>query len=189
MTREEWLQSGLVLLRKRLFTPMRYSIPSDIQVSCGFPSQGALSMKRRRIGECWYPQTMNGVHHLFVSPTLVEPVEVLDTLVHEVVHTLVGKKAGHKSPFRYVALRVGLEGPMKATRAGERLKKLLEAFIKDLGEYPHKPLELKLVARKQGSGVSASCPECGYRIQTSEKWAEFGMPICPQCSIELERKQ
>ena len=189
MTREEWLQSGLTLLKKELFVPLRYNVSSEIQVSCGFPSQGALSMKKRRIGECWYPQSTNGVHHLFISPTLNEPTKVLDTLVHEVVHTIVGKKAGHKAPFKYVAVRVGLEGKMTSTHAGSKLEKLLKGVAKEIGTYPHKPLELNLVEKKPGTSVSAKCPKCGYRISTSAKWAEFGMPICPCCEVRLERSK
>lgn len=144
--REEWLMEGLYLLSKNLFSPKKYKVSKKIQVSCGFPSSRALSTGRRAIGECWYPQNSD-THQLFISPTISDPVLVLATLTHEVVHTIVGSKAAHGPDFKYVALRVGLEGKMTATTAGEELTKLLSSFSQKLGRYPHIPIDKNLDLR------------------------------------------
>lgn len=186
-TREEWLNKAVRLLNKSVFVPNKFIPPQDIKVSCGFPSMGAFASKRRRIGECWYPQTGKS-HQLFISPVLVKPIDVLDVLSHEVVHTIAGSKAGHKAPFRRVATAIGLEGKMTATVAGPRLKKVLAAISEQLGVYPHESLSKYSTERKtQGTRLlKAACEECGYTIRITAKWIEeVGLPICPGCDTLL----
>jgi hypothetical protein len=185
--REQWLNDGLALLRKEVFVPNKFIPPKDINVSCGFPSTGALGSKKRRIGECWYPQ--KGTHHeLFISPTLDKGETVLDVLSHEVCHTVAGQGTGHKAPFRRVAVKIGLEGKMTATYAGEDLKKLLASIGKRLGKYPHVAIDKMTTDRKkQGTRlIKASCAECEYTIRITRKWIEeVGLPTCPACGVDL----
>lgn len=55
---------------------------------------------------------------------LTEPLTILATLVHELVHTAVGTRVRHRAPFRRLALAVGLRGRMTATVAGPALGNL-----------------------------------------------------------------
>lgn len=184
--REEWLSEGLILLEKKLFVPCKYRLSKNIQVSCGFPSSRAFAARRQTIGECWYPQGSD-THQLFISPVLHDPVTVLGTLVHEVVHTVAGSKAAHGSQFKYIATRVGLTGKMTATVPSSKLIPLLESIGKELGEYPHKPLDKQLRTVKRGpSRVSCECMTCGYAATVSLRWVEeAGYPLCPTCTAEL----
>jgi hypothetical protein len=98
-TREDWLQQATELLRP-LFVRVSSPIPDHVHVSVGFPSVRALSAKKRAIGECWHTEaSADGLHHVFISPVVHEPIQVLAVLAHELVHAAVGTKAGHRAPF------------------------------------------------------------------------------------------
>lgn len=186
--REEWLNEGLILLRKEIFLPAKHKLDPKIKVSCGFPSVGAFAAKRRRVAECWYPLKKGDPHQLFVSPTRADAVTVLDDLTHECVHTITGAKVGHRAGFKKVMWEVGLEGPARATHAGPELKKALTQFAKSLGPYPHVALDKLTTGRKKQTTrlLKASC-ECGYCVRITSKWVEeAGLPDCPACSVTLE---
>ena len=182
--REEWLQKAVALAAKELFGPEGHKIP-EVRVSCGFPSKSALGA-RRKIGECWWPQK-DKLHHIFISPTLEDPSDVLATLVHELVHVVAGKEAGHKAPFKKVALAVGLEGKMTATHAGEGLERVLKRWSRTLGKYPHSSLEgsTRLKKTEKCRQLKAECSGgCGYIIRVSRLWMEeAGLPMCPTCEV------
>lgn len=185
-TREQWLEAAVRLLAP-LFKGKGYEIPK-VKVSCGFPSGRALSRKNQAIGECWGKEiTVDGMPQIFVSPIVKDPVKVLDILVHEVVHSVVGAKAGHGGKFRKCALAVGLEGKMTATVAGENLNQELRVgFLPKLGVYPHAGLkpEARAVKKQTTRMVKCECKKCGYAVRTSRKWLDqAGAPLCP-CNEE-----
>jgi hypothetical protein len=191
-TREEWLAKSIEILKKELFLPRKHNVPKNVKVSCGFPHMRAFSSRNPRIGECWYPQTNakgTTTHQIFISPVLHDPLRVLDVLTHEVVHTIAGPGAGHKAPFKSVAVDVGLEGKMTATVAGEELTAFLTKVKRRLGNYPHDPLS-KLTTTHKKDGIrqlKAMCQTCGYTIRLSRKWIdELGLPRCPGCNKFLE---
>ena len=110
-TREEWLLNAVGEMTA-LFSRNGYAVPA-VRVTCGWPSRSALAAKKRRIGECWdNSASSDGVNQIFISPCLDDvagPSGVLSTLVHEVVHAVVGIKAKHGKLFRKCAEAVGLE--------------------------------------------------------------------------------
>lgn len=181
--REQWL-SDAVKLMTPLFEQHGYKVPA-VRVACGWPSVKALSAKSRRIGECWSTEAAeDGVSQIFISPWLDDPSGVqgiLPTLVHEVVHAVVGNKEGHNKVFGKCARAVGLEGKLTATIAGETLVTQCKDWAKQLGAYPHAQLDsLKSPRKKQTTRlVKAEC-ECGYNVRVTRKWLEeVGAPICP----------
>jgi hypothetical protein len=178
-TREDWLRAAVAQLRPAFLAQAR-PVPA-VQVSIGFPSVGALARRRRRIGECWPPQaSRDGLHHLFLSPLIAEPVEILATLVHELVHVAVGTPAGHGPLFRRLALALGLEGRMRETVAGPDLRLRLAGLAAALGAFPHAGLLADPGRRKQGTRLlKIACPACGYTARTTAKWAALGLPVCP----------
>jgi hypothetical protein len=180
-TREQWLETA-VRLMEPLFKNKGYEVPG-VRVSCGFPSKGALAMKKPSIGECWYKEsTVDGIAQLFISPFLRDHVEVIGTLVHEVVHAVCGAKAKHGAQFKKCAVAVGLEGKMTATVAGKELIEMIEGWMKDLGAYPHQGLKpgTKPEEKQTTRMVKCECEECGYAVRTSRKWLdEAGAPLCP----------
>src|SRR5271157_3608159 len=97
MNREEYLIACVKELRPD-FIRVGSELPTKIRTSCGWPSKGALAQKKRRVGECW-SATCSGdeTFEVFISPALHDTLEVLATLVHEMVHCSVGVDAKHGS--------------------------------------------------------------------------------------------
>lgn len=184
-TREQWLLAAVQLMTP-LFESAKYKVP-EIKVACGWPSSRGLSAKKRCLGEAWSKDAAKDkVAQIFISPFLEIPVQqfgVLDTLAHEVVHTVVGHEAKHGKVFKKCALAIGLEGKMTSTFGGEKFLEGAKQWADKLGPYPHSQLNaLKRPTKKQTTRmVKCECPECGYVVRTSRKWIEQGgAPWCPQ---------
>jgi len=78
-----------------------------------------MTSSRRVIGQCWSTQSSSaGVNEIFISPKLADPVEVLDTLTHELVHAVDNCKHKHGKEFKAIAKKIGLEGKMREASAG-----------------------------------------------------------------------
>lgn len=187
MTREAWLGAGVGALRG-IFGNADAALPPIIHASIGFPSRSALARTARVIGQCWDGKaSKDGNCHIFISPVLVTPVEILDTLTHELVH-VVTPGAGHKGQFISVSKRIGLtEGKPKSASAGADLRSTLERIAAEIGEMPHPALSPTIGIKKQGTRmIKCECPECGYTARTTKKWLEFGAPICPTCKVDTE---
>ena len=188
-TREEWLKNAVTIINDEIFsqTEFRRKLPKQLLVSCGFPSRGALAVKKQRIGECWYPKSKE-MHNIFISPVLDDPSRVLDVLIHELCHVIAGPKAKHGGQFKRVAMAAGLSGKMTTTVAGPELKPRLNAFCRALGKYPHNPITAAMLARRPKQGtrlLKVICPECEYTCRITQKWIEIGFPTCP-CGWEME---
>lgn len=187
MNRETWLLRARDLM-SGWFAECGATFPTNVRVSCGFPSKSALTAKRRRIGEAWSSACSGDTHfELFISPVLGEPVEVLATLIHEMVHAAVGLKAGHGPGFRRVAEGLGLEGKMTATVPGEHLTARLRMVIERLGAYPHAELKSMTNGRKTEATrmLKACCPSCGYTVRVTRKWIDAGLPTCSKCKRQF----
>lgn len=164
----------------------RYKVPK-FRVACGWPSVRGLSDKKRVIGESWDSEAASDeVGQIFISPWLNDPREeqgVLATLVHEIVHQVVGHEVKHGKPFRECALAVGLDGKMTATFAGKDLMEFISQWCDELGPYPHGKLDkLKSPSKKQTTRmIKAECSDCGFTVRLSRKWLEeVGAPHCPK---------
>jgi len=182
-TREHWLQNAVDLV-SLIFKNKGYTIPK-VQVSCGFPSTGN---KSNHVGQCWgKSSTKDGVNQLFISPILDEPVQVLDTLVHELVHAIDDCMHHHGPEFKIIATDVGLQGPMRSASAGPWLKEKLLGIANQLGKYPHSKINLThSSAKKTGPRPRAKCKKCGYEVTPLKKWLHMGPPLCPKHTIEME---
>lgn len=120
--RESWLLAAVEQMRP-LFLAKRLVIPAQLMVSCGFASTG---IRSHHIGQCWSRvSSTNDQNQIFISPTLGDPVKVLDTLVHELVHAVDNCAHSHGKEFKKMALSLGMTGPMRSAGAGPELKKTL----------------------------------------------------------------
>lgn len=169
LTREQWLRGAVDLLNERVFKPAGYETPSDVKVSCGWPSAGGVGSRQATIGQCFNrASSSNGVNEIFISPRLSDPIKCLDVLAHELVHAIDDCKSGHKGEFRKMATAIGLEGKMTSTVAGEELAKRLNAISEFLGEYPHG--ELSANGKKQGTRMKKiACDSCDFAFRASQK--------------------
>jgi hypothetical protein len=183
-TREEWLLAAVEEIRP-IFVNKYHHIPQNCQVSCGFASTGTRS---HHIGQCWPKDSSTDERNqIFISPALYEPVEVLDTLVHELVHAVDDCEHKHGKEFKKIALSLGMVGPMRSAGAGPELKIKLEAIAKALGPYPHGKLKVthrKVISR---SRPRATCPTCGFQVPMLKRFLAYGAPICPKDKVEMEQ--
>lgn len=197
-TRESWLMEAVDHVTE-LFAQTKedgepVSVP-PVHISCGFPAGNV----RKTIGQCWKAESSeDGVGHVFVSPVLKDPVEVLGVIIHELCHAIDNCQSGHKGRFRKLAVQMGLEGKMTATHVGDALAGLLKPIVQTLGEYPHPALNLSAAPVKKQTTrmVKAQCKEvieggersgetCGYLVRTTHKWLEVGVPDCPAHFLPL----
>ena len=112
-TREDWLLAAVELL-KPLFAAKGYTLP-PCQVSCGFTSTGVRS---GHIGQCWSTKSAgDGLNQIFIAPTLGDAFNVIDTLVHELIHAVDDCEHKHGKEFKKMALKLGLKGPMRSAGA------------------------------------------------------------------------
>ena len=139
-TRESWLQAAVTALRA-MFAANNFVVP-DCQVSCGFTSTGVRS---GHIGQCWSKKSAaNEVNQIFISPTLSSAFDVIDTLTHELVHAVDDCQHKHGKEFKKIALKMGMQGPMRSAGAGPELKAKLNALLEQLGPYPHGHLKVSM---------------------------------------------
>ena len=180
-TRESWLTAAAHAMRP-MFDAQGADKYPKFRVSCGWP-KGA---RGKTIGQAWHPKDSgDATSELFISPSLDNVGEVLATLMHELVHAVVGNEAGHKGPFRKLAKGLGLEGKMTATVAGEQLAADLLLLNGALGPYPHAELSKLSVTKQSTRMLRCKCPKCGCILRMTSKWLEeAGTPTCG-CGSEM----
>ena len=190
MTREEWLIECVHELRHE-FDVAGFSLPEKIRASCSWPSRGALSVKKTSLGEAWSSENSGDEHfEIFISPKLFEPAIVGATLVHELCHCAVGLKAKHGKKFALCATRMGLEGKMTATTAGETLQCIILRIAEKIGPYPHAELKSFAEVKTQTTRyLKVTCGNCGCVVRMTKKWIEtVGTPVCG-CGGEMEQEE
>lgn len=177
MNREDWLDNAVQQFVKPIFRDEGLETP-DVRVSVGLPSKRALSVKQRRIGECWHRDaSKDGLNQIFVTPLVDNSVEALGILIHEYVHASINLP-GHKASFKRAALAVGLTGKMTATTLTPDLDRRCHVYVENAGPYPHSALS-PISLTKQGTRMlKLVCGLCGYTIRTTQKWVEVGLPTC-----------
>jgi hypothetical protein len=179
LNREGWLNLITEQHIKPHFESKGYTIPDNIRMSC------SLTSTKKSIGQCWSNKNSGDNHfEIFISPKISDSNRVTDILIHEIVHAVVGLKAGHKKPFADCAKAVGLEGKMTATTATEELKATIAQWVEDMGEYPHAPLTESGIKKQTTRQLKCVCNACGYQVYTSKKWIEIALPICPDSDCE-----
>lgn len=180
-TREYWLTKAASKLAPRI-ERAGYKLPENVRYACGFPSRGGLAKKKRTVGECWDSDcSKDKTFEVLVSPTQDDPVEVLCTLLHEMIHAAVGIAEKHKGNFRKCALAVGFTGKMTETPPTDELRADLADLAKQLGPYSHARLTGRESSGppKQGTRmIKCECGGCGYVFRTTRKWIETGLPTC-----------
>ena len=182
ITREAWLLAAIELLRP-LFAAKGFSVPT-CQVSCGFASTGTRS---GHVGQCWSTKSAsNELNQIFISPTLKSAYEVLDTLVHELVHAIDNCEHKHGKEFKKIALKMGMKGPMRGADAGPELKLTLTALLDTLGPYPHGHLKVGMRKAPRRDRPRAKCKHCGYQVPMLKKFLTYGPPICPKDKVEMQ---
>lgn len=186
ISREAWLTAAVEEMRP-MFSEAGATLPARIRVSVGFPG-GRKSSKTKTIGECWSTAAVaDGVPTILISPLIADPVTMLSTLVHELVHAADDCKSGHKKPFQTLAAAVGLTGKWTATVASEDLAKVLTKMAKRLGDIDHGVLSPAAGKKQTTRMLKVECPGCGCVVRMTRKWLdEAGTPTCG-CGTRMVR--
>lgn len=181
ISREDWLKRAVRVLRPLLERKAGVKMRARWQVSM------SLASNKAAIGQCWYEgnsatgQTVN----IMICPTHENAWEVLDTLLHEMVHASLPRGTHHGPKFVKACKAVGLtKGKPTEAAAGPELMLLLDRIARHLGTFPHDPMKISRVKAKGTKGgywpVFVSPQDPRYRIQISAKaLAVYGPPICP----------
>lgn len=180
--RESWLREAIEIFRGTFRDVCGIELPNIIHVSMGLPD-GKFGKGTETIGQCWAThRSEDGNNHVFICPTLANPVEVLNVLLHELIHVSDDCVSGHRGHFVEVMRMFGLGGKATATTPGE-MEPIFEAMIQHLGEFPHAALSI-VKSKKPPTTIKAVCPNDpdGYHVRISYKWVrEAGMPYCGCC--------
>ena len=177
MTREEWLIKAATALNERL---LHTELPA-LKVSVGWP-KGVRS--GHALGQCWSKKASQDgdSYHIFVSPQLIDPIEVLRVLLHELVHAAVGTEEGHRGAFPKLAKRMGFEPPWTSTPASLGLIEALGEVLRGMGDtFPHPGLNPPI--KKQATRMKLWVCPCGIKIRRAGELHAR----CLDCNNDFER--
>jgi hypothetical protein len=189
LTREAWLLFAVDHL-SRLFSEIGYKVPR-VRVACAVP---ATSRRGSAVGQCWPTARSDDlVNEIYISPVYSDPIDVLDTLTHELVHAVDDCQHRHGPEFKKIALAIGLQGRMREASAGPalrgRLQSLAVILVEELGPYPHAKLAVGGALFTQSRRPPrAECPRCKYKVSMLKPYLKHGPPICPADLIKMEKR-
>jgi len=189
LTREAWLLFAVGHVAP-IFAEAGFAVPR-VRVSCAIP---ATTRRGSAVGQCWpTSRSDDGVNEIHISPIYADPVEVLDTLVHELVHAVDDCKNRHGAEFKKIALAVGLQGRMREASAGallkDRLQTIASVLIAELGPYPHARLSVGgAMYESARKPARAECPHCRFKVSMLRNHLKLGPPICPKDMVPMEKR-
>ena len=103
---------------KPMIEHMGYQVQA-VKVSVGFLSTGG---KGRHLGQCWPTESSAySINQIFIAPHLLILIEVIDTLVHELVHAEDDCQSGHVENFNRIAKDIGLKSSKRITGARDAI--------------------------------------------------------------------
>ena len=186
-TREQWFLDVTNDLRENHFLECGHEIPTDVKVSCGFPSKNARAGKNQAIGVC-HPRSHSEdkINEIFINPSESDSVDVLDTLVHELIHAIDDCQNGHKKAFKDIAISVGLTGKMTSTIATPELEETLQDLVRRYGEYPHAKIDTSQRKKQTTRMLKVECLTCETTAYQSNKQLEENPIKCLHCDEILQ---
>ena len=188
MNREQWLTEAAQHVNTDIFIPLGKEAV-EFRVSVGFPDKGAKpnAAGKTVIGVCFNPElSATSITEIFISPILETGFEVIDTLTHEMCHAIAGVPAGHKGPFKRLALSIGLNnGKMTEASAGPELTERLNAILAEMPPYPHSKLTPQSSTKQGTRLIKVICTGCdNVARQAKTPFLTYGL-ICGACNIPM----
>ena len=189
--REAWLTEASNLILDDLIMSECPEFPRpEFRISIGYPKN---SRGGKAIAVCFKKEaSTDGVNEIFINPEIDDPVVVLESVSHELIHAVDNCESGHRNFFARVARKIGLAGKFTSTFAGEELKAVLESYSVLLGEFPHSKMEMDKVHKKDSTRqLKVECGFCGLIFRTSKKWlerltSESPCPCCGNHSLKVK---
>lgn len=193
--REAWLIQAAEAMTPWIREVVDPDFPEvKFRVSVGWP--GGRAKKTITVGQCW-PTTSaeDGVAQIFISPMrgMADTVNVLGTLLHEMIHAYDDCKDGHTGRFIKIAKPLGFIPKWTSSdNRSPELTERLEDLAADLGLFPSAAITAGRAAdtpkTQTNRQIKAECVSgSGYKVRLSQKWIdEVGTPICPCCGESME---
>lgn len=185
-TREAWLVRAADRLLTEFLLPVNGGVTVEFCVSVGFPNPRGRHGRAKSAGQCWSPElARDGKAHIFISPERdgSEPVAILATVLHELVHATAGCEHGHKRPFVKMARAVGLCKPYSSPTPDTNLAVRLNALAASLGPFPHGAL-VPLALQRPGSRLRLWECSCGVKVRVA---SDHFHATCGDCDSPFER--
>jgi hypothetical protein len=181
--REAWLDRAIDLFFRPLFAQLGYKIPDVVHVSVGWGQGRAGAESKDIAGQCWSGVTSeDSAPHIFISPMLSDPIEVLGTVAHELVHATLDPVMDHGKEFRSLATKIGLVGKMTATVPDVSTSAqymLLTQPDGDLGPYPHSALSILELPVRSRQPEMAGGPPRRVTSGPAKQEARWVKVVCP----------
>ena len=179
-TAEAWLRAAVDGLRPD-FEAIGKTLPPTLRGNFGFTSHGS---KKTGVSGQYYDggASTDKIPKLIIRCNTDDPFAILEAVVHQCCHAVVGVKEGHGKAFREVALRIGLEPPMRTSRAGKRLGERLHALAAELGPFPNARLNFETTGADGKEKRVADRPAAAGKPP-----AEGGMPCRRAAAIARAR--
>lgn len=170
--REAWLTEASNLILDDMIMPLSGDrARPEFRISIGFPKH---SRGGKAIAVCFAKEaSSDNVNEIFINPEIDNPIQVLASNVHELIHAVDNCENGHKGYFAETARAVGLEGKLTSTYAGPELEARLKEYARLLGKFPHHKMNSDVTHKPDGTRqrkVQCSNVECGFIFRTSQKW-------------------
>lgn len=192
--RVAWLDNAWALLRERILP----QAPEKAAITIGFPSKRALS-KQKAIGECWgnwyekvegEEKTKEQIFFVSIHPLIYpQPITILQTLLHEMVHAVLKCEGGHGYAFKKWCDKLGFEGPATSNFAGPVLKVKLEEIAKELGPLPSgEGILVEKTKKPQTTRMRLyTCTKCGQKLRAAKDGLKIKHVDCEDAEFEQER--
>lgn len=176
-TADAWLQAAVTRLSP-VFEDKGFTLPS-VRVHLGWTSVGR---RGSGVGECWPRSSVeDGINAIFITTQMKSPVDVLDVLVHELVHAEDDCTHKHGKQFAHIAKKGGMVGlPWRSAGAGSALLEELKQISKELGQLSCSLISQPAPQGREMKSGRVLCPKCGYTCRTLSEWNPQGAPLCPQ---------
>jgi hypothetical protein len=118
LTREAWLLFAVGHIAP-IFNEAGYAAPKA-RVACTIP---ATAKRGGAVSQCQpMDRTEDLTNEIYISPVHSDPIEVLDTLTHELVHAVVDCQHQHVRAVKEIDLAVGLQGKIREANTGPQTR-------------------------------------------------------------------
>jgi len=203
-TSQAWLEDALHQAHDKigLLTGGQFAFPKleDIDITCGFPTTKARSVEKK--GKSSHDWSLQGGHIISISPTLVDPVQVMFEVVVSLAKSSVAmhmvannKKVTHiPNPDHYgshltvncreVARIIRFIGadtskPSQPTM-NSHFRDIWADLVASFGAYPNdKSHQLKGGKKDTTRLVVGTCKGCGYKSYTVMTHLARALLVCP----------
>jgi hypothetical protein len=159
--RVAWLETVYQFFNEEIFNK---ECPFGANISWGWPSR---SPKKAHGQASELLKNANSEFLITISPIIDNTTEILDTLVHEMVHLAVGCEHGHRKAFSQLAKKVGLEKPWSASTPSEELKDLFKRVVIKFGDIPSGHYKFNEQKKKQTTRLRLYTCECEIKIRVA----------------------